>query len=77
METYDMPLFQYECTDCSKECEILVRGQETPQCPACGSANLEKLASAFAPKMGSAAPQAPTACATCPGQGGGSCPYSS
>lgn len=40
-----MPLFEYHCQTCEHEAEILVRGQEKPACPACGSDQLEKLLS--------------------------------
>jgi len=41
-----MPLFEYQCTACNQQSEILVRNQEPPECPACGSGKLEKLLSA-------------------------------
>ncbi|MFI4874406.1 MAG: zinc ribbon domain-containing protein [Blastopirellula sp. JB062] len=37
-----MPLFEYVCTECTEKFEILVRGEETPVCPQCGSTRLEK-----------------------------------
>lgn len=37
-----MPIYEYTCTDCSDEFELLIRGGEKPACPSCGSANLEK-----------------------------------
>ncbi|MBD3675559.1 MAG: zinc ribbon domain-containing protein [Planctomycetaceae bacterium] len=41
-----MPLYEYRCSNCEQQAELLVRNQETPACPACGSHQLEKLLSA-------------------------------
>jgi len=35
-----MPLYSYICEDCHAASELLVRSDETPQCPSCGSARL-------------------------------------
>jgi putative FmdB family regulatory protein len=40
-----MPLYEYTCRDCDRQCELLVRGQEKPQCPSCDSRRLERLLS--------------------------------
>jgi putative FmdB family regulatory protein len=41
-----MPIFEYKCRSCSHEFETLVRPHlPAPQCPECGSADLEKLVS--------------------------------
>jgi putative FmdB family regulatory protein len=40
-----MPLYEYSCRECESQFELLVRGSETPQCPACASDKLEKLLS--------------------------------
>ncbi len=37
-----MPLFEYTCQSCGSPCELLIRGDETPVCPSCGSRKLEK-----------------------------------
>lgn len=37
-----MPLYEYSCTSCNSEVEILVRGSEKPRCPECDSPKLEK-----------------------------------
>jgi putative FmdB family regulatory protein len=37
-----MPLYEYTCTSCDSEFELLVRGSETPRCPECDSPKLEK-----------------------------------
>jgi putative FmdB family regulatory protein len=41
-----MPIFEYACKSCGKEFEALVRPNTAPpSCPACQSAELEKLIS--------------------------------
>lgn len=41
-----MPIFEYACTQCGKEFEVLVRPNTgAPACPACQSTELEKLLS--------------------------------
>lgn len=47
-----MPLYEYACRECDKQFELLVRGQEQPQCPECESTRLEKLLSAPAAHTG-------------------------
>lgn len=43
-----MPLYEYRCRACGDVCELLIRGNAEPVCPACGSTDLEKLLSLFA-----------------------------
>ena len=39
-----MPIYEYECKGCKNKFELLIRGTSaTPVCPACKSADLEKL----------------------------------
>lgn len=40
-----MPIYEYACRACGNAFELLVRGDRTPACPACESADLEKLIS--------------------------------
>ena len=41
-----MPLYEYECKNCSKHVEILVANlNANPDCPECGSKKLSKLLS--------------------------------
>ncbi len=40
-----MPLYEYSCQKCSQKIEILVRGDEKPECPHCKSTKLTKLLS--------------------------------
>jgi putative FmdB family regulatory protein len=73
-----MPLFVYVCRDCGEEHEILVRGKESPICPGCGSAELVKQASAFAPVMAGSRDSAPSSCGAasgCAKAKGGACPF--
>lgn len=42
-----MPIFEFECRDCSNRFEELSKGQEKISCPQCNSCNLKKLISAF------------------------------
>ncbi len=40
-----MPLYDFHCQGCGVDAELLVRGTNTPTCPACGSEQLERLLS--------------------------------
>ena len=42
-----MPIYEYKCSKCSAVFEALVRGDEKPACPECGSKRLKKLVSVF------------------------------
>jgi len=37
-----MPIYEYVCGKCGHPFEVLVRGDEKPQCPKCGSRKLGK-----------------------------------
>ncbi len=51
-----MPLYEYVCQECTHTFETLVFGSETPTCPACESAHLERQISVpAAPRTESAA----------------------
>ena len=41
-----MPVYEYQCEECRSEVELLVRGQEVPECPQCASKKLTRLMSA-------------------------------
>jgi putative FmdB family regulatory protein len=45
-----MPIYEYSCTDCGHELEIMQKMNDLPlaQCPACGQNTLRKLISASA-----------------------------
>lgn len=51
-----MPLYEYECPDCEKSVEMLVRTpEEKVECPGCGTEKLTRLMSApAAPNMNGA-----------------------
>lgn len=62
-----MPLYEYECRDCGKKFETLVRGTTEPACPSCRSTELMRLLSVFAvgarePSRGSSGPGPCGAC---------------
>src|SRR5262252_2008778 len=42
-----VPLFEYDCLDCGKRFEVLVRKAEEPACPDCQSRRLSRVLSAF------------------------------
>jgi putative FmdB family regulatory protein len=64
-----MPIYAYACADCAHEFETLVRSDETPACPACGSARLERQLSLIA-KPAAGGPSAAGE-AACPAMSGG------
>jgi putative FmdB family regulatory protein len=43
-----MPIYEYECRSCKHQFEALVRSGNTPSCPQCQSADLERMVSLFA-----------------------------
>lgn len=53
-----MPLFEYACRECAHEFEALVRGSETPACPACHATSLDRKLSRFAAHTNGAAKSA-------------------
>lgn len=58
-----MPLFAYICNACEARTELLVRGNEEVVCPACGSSEMERQLSHFAPVSGAGAEPACSGCA--------------
>jgi putative FmdB family regulatory protein len=63
-----MPLYEYAWRECAHQFEVLVRGSETPVCPACQATSLDRRFSAFAAHTGGgSAPirSAPGACGSC------------
>ena len=63
-----MPIYEYVCMSCESHFEELVRVDETPPCPDCGSANANRQFSTFA-AHGLSKPQATLG----GGSGGGCC----
>jgi len=45
-----MPIFEYHCTKCDKDFEILVFGDQSISCPICKGNNVKKLLSTFSHK---------------------------
>jgi putative FmdB family regulatory protein len=45
-----MPLYDYRCTACEKEFELLVRSSSVPTCPHCAGTALERQVSLTAPQ---------------------------
>ena len=67
-----MPLYDYKCTECGHEFEMLVMGGEQPACPKCASGKLEKLMSGFS-VGGGARSSGGSSGSGCSGCAGGSC----
>jgi putative FmdB family regulatory protein len=43
-----MPLYDYKCSDCNKEFEVLVKNSnEKVDCTECGSSNIKRVYSSF------------------------------
>ncbi len=40
-----MPIYDFLCTKCDLEFELLVRGADAPVCPECGASQVKKLLS--------------------------------
>jgi len=74
-----MPLYDYQCGDCSKLSEILILGSnDLPQCSFCGSKNMEKLLAAHSSMSGSVKNSMPgsedtACCGVSPGEAAASC----
>ena len=45
-----MPLYDYRCTSCGQQFELLVRSSTVPACPHCAATALERLVSLTAPQ---------------------------
>ncbi len=73
-----MPIYEYACSACGREFELLVRSDTVAQCPDCQSTELEKQLSVFATASasGAAAPTLPSPCDSCGHPGGpGTCAF--
>jgi putative FmdB family regulatory protein len=67
-----VPLYEYVCRKCSKQFETLIFGADVPACPACQSAEVERILSVVS--VGRSEPASePSACGSCPGRGGPGC----
>lgn len=45
-----MPLYDYRCSACGQQFELLVRSSTVPACPHCAATALERLVSLTAPQ---------------------------
>lgn len=68
-----MPIFEYKCAECEREFEAFVTAERTAECPACHSANLEKLLSSPGMVGGSNGREAAVPMAGRCGAGGAHC----
>jgi len=70
-----MPIYEYVCMSCESHFEELVRGDEQPLCPDCGSKKAKKQFSVFAAHGTSKQPgfSGPTGVSSGGGCCGGSC----
>ena len=70
-----MPIYEYVCMSCEKHFEELVRVGETPVCPACGAAKVQKQFSVFAAHGTTSQPSFGSTAAAAAGGGccGGAC----
>jgi len=71
-----MPLYEFTCTKCDKDFELLIRSSNwegTAACPHCGSKKLTKKLSVFASSVASSSSSAGPACGLKPGGGCGCC----
>ena len=70
-----MPIYGYTCKSCGESFQTLVRSGDEPDCPACGSAELERQLSLIADPAKGGADAGPACsnagagpgCAACPG----------
>lgn len=72
-----MPIYEYGCKKCGHEFEELVFGDATPNCPECGSGDVQKMMSACCHCGGEgddySAASAPSTGGGCAGCAGGHC----
>ncbi|MBC2714710.1 MAG: zinc ribbon domain-containing protein [Desulfobacteraceae bacterium] len=40
-----MPIYEYNCEKCDKKFEILIMGNDKPECPCCGTVKVKRLMS--------------------------------
>lgn len=62
-----MPLYEYSCTSCGKQFEVLMREGVVPACPTCQSQSVEKQFSTYAVGAMSAKPAPMPAGGPCAG----------
>lgn len=71
-----MPLFEFLCRGCAARSELLLRADDAPVCPACGSTQLDRQLSRITPMGASTPDPMPMGCGTqnCCQVTGGGCP---
>jgi len=61
-----MPIFEYHCTECDEDFEVLIFGNEEVSCPTCKGNKIKKLLSAFSHKSdGEFSSSHGSSCSTC------------
>ncbi|MCD6452399.1 MAG: zinc ribbon domain-containing protein [Acidobacteria bacterium] len=62
-----MPIFEYRCSHCSHRFEkLILKENDIPSCPKCGSSDVEKLFSTFGVQMkGEGFSLSSSSCSTC------------
>jgi putative FmdB family regulatory protein len=69
-----MPIYEYNCKECGKDSEILVRGDTTINCRNCGSEKIERKLSTFSFSSLPAGGTQPSCASACGGgYEGGAC----
>ena len=47
-----MPIYEYTCRKCGNDFEVIIFGDDTPECPECGGKDCQKNMSSFGFSMG-------------------------
>ena len=68
-----MPIFEYKCSACGDDFELLVPSDAEEACPSCGSSRIDKKFSVFASHVGRGAGAAPACHTGSPGCDLGRC----
>jgi putative FmdB family regulatory protein len=63
-----MPLFEFRCSACNRDFELLIRSGDRALCPQCGTERVEKLLSEAAAPMVAGTRSLPMASACPPGE---------
>src|SRR5579859_3040912 len=62
-----MPLFEFRCSACARDFELLIRSGDRAKCPECGTESVEKLLSEAAAPVAAGSRSLPVASACPPG----------
>ena len=60
-----MPIYEYECQQCGRRFETLVRGTTKPECPSCQGTDLTRVLSVFAVGAKDTASPSANPCGSC------------